>query len=285
MNVSTGIVFDIKEFAVFDGPGIRTTVFLKGCPLRCQWCHNPEGLSPHPQLMISHAACSHCGACEQACQHPENCIACGACIPLCRNGLRKIVGQRWNDQDLAHRLSKDRDIYESTGGGVTFSGGEPLMQWPFVASVIGHLDGVHTAIETSGFSSDDVFKSAMETCSLIMMDWKISDPLMHRHYTGVDQSPIRHHLEMLAQGNTPFILRMPIIPGVNDQPDHFETAARLIRNSKSLIRVDLLPYQPAAGAKYAMVGKCYQPDFDDAKPPRFYPEYFDAYHIPYQQFK
>ena len=99
-----GVVFDIKEFAVFDGPGIRTTVFMKGCPLRCQWCHNPEGLSPKPQLMVSTAACEHCGACARVCPHPEECVACGACVPACRKGLRKIVGTPWSADALAERL-------------------------------------------------------------------------------------------------------------------------------------------------------------------------------------
>ncbi|MBQ4073991.1 MAG: glycyl-radical enzyme activating protein [Clostridia bacterium] len=285
MDQKTGVVFDIKEFAVFDGPGIRTTVFMKGCPLRCQWCHNPEGLSPQPQLMVSQAACRKCGECEKVCEHPGQCIACGKCIPKCRGGFRRIVGEVWQAQDLAKRLMKDQDVYLSSGGGITFSGGEPLMQWPFVAEVIQHLPGIHTAIETSAYASDKVFQAAMDTCSLIMMDWKVSDPEAHRHFTGVDQGAIRRHLEMLAAGNTPFILRMPIIPGVNDNAAHFETAARLVAGSKSLIRVEFLPYQRAAGAKYQMVGRAYVPEFDEDIPPRFFPAPFDAAGIPWKKFK
>lgn len=281
----TGVVFDIKEFAVFDGPGIRTTVFMKGCPLRCQWCHNPEGLSPRPQLMVSRAACIHCGACESVCPTPGKCIACGKCIPHCRGGYRKIIGAEWTADDLAARLLKDRDIYESSQGGVTFSGGEPLMQWDFISGVIDKMPGIHTAIETSGYAPDEIFASAMEKCALIMMDWKLSDPVLHKRYTGVDQAPILRHLQWLAAGDTPFILRMPIIPGVNDYPDHFRRAAELAANSKALIRVDLLPYQQAAGAKYEMVGREYKTDFDGSIPPRFYPEFFEEKDIPYKQFK
>lgn len=281
---STGVVFDIKEFAVFDGPGIRTTVFMKGCPLRCQWCHNPEGLSPRPQMMVSRAACTGCGACRQVCPHPDGCVACGACVSVCRGGFRKIVGQPWTAEDLARRLQKDADVYAMSGGGVTFSGGEPLMQWDFVSDVIGRLDGVHTAIETSGFASDEVFAEAMALCDLILMDWKVSDPALHRRYTGVDQATIRRHAQMLAQGNTPFILRMPIIPGVNDNEAHFETAAELVRDAKALVRVDVLPYQRAAGAKYEMVGMTYSPDFEEARAPAFYTECFGA-GVPYQVFK
>lgn len=280
----TGIIFDIKEFAVFDGPGIRTTVFMKGCPLSCRWCHNPEGLAPQPELMVSRAACIHCGACERVCEHPEHCIACGKCVPVCRGGFRRIVGQTWTAEALAKRLDKDRDVYESSGGGVTFSGGEPLMQWPFVSDVIDRLSGVHTAIETSGYASDETFRSAMKKCSLIMMDWKVSNSELHRAFTGVSQEKIRRHAEMLCDGNVPFILRMPIIPGVNDNEDHFETVADLVKDAKSLIRVDVLPYQRAAGAKYEMVGRQYDPGFDEDVPPKVFLQKFEANGIPYQLF-
>ena len=283
--MSAGIVFDIKEFAVFDGPGIRTTVFMKGCPLRCRWCHNPEGLRMQPQLMVSRAACIRCGACQRACAHPEACIACGECVPACRGGFRRIVGQTWQADVLAARLQKDADVYRMSGGGVTFSGGEPLMQWEFVSDVIRRLDGVHTAIETSGHASDEIFAEAMRLCDLIMLDWKVSDPALHLRYTGVEQARIRRHAEMLAAGETPFMLRMPIIPGVNDNEAHFRTAAELVKGSKSLVRVDVLPYQRAAGAKYEMVGMEYRPDFEEGRAPEFYTEVFDRHEIPYQIFR
>lgn len=280
-----GVVFDIKEFAVFDGPGIRTTVFMKGCPLRCQWCHNPEGLQAKPQLMVSKAACTHCGACEKVCPSPGNCTACGACVPVCRGGFRKIVGKAWTVDDLANRLLKDADVYKLTGGGVTFSGGEPLMQWPFVSEVLKRLQGVSTAIETSAYASDEIFAEAMSLCSIILMDWKVSDPELHRRYTGVEQTRIRRHAEMLAAGDTPFMLRMPIIPGVNDNEHHFRTAAELVAGSKSLVRVDILPYQRAAGAKYEMVDMQYRPDFDEAREPEYFTHIFDEAGVPYQIFR
>ncbi len=280
----TGTVFDIKEFAVFDGPGIRTTVFLKGCPLRCQWCHNPEGLSPEPQLMVSRAACVHCGACSRVCPHPDQCVSCGACVPYCRYGYRKIVGTRWEAEDLARRLLKDRDFYLS-GGGVTFSGGEPLMQWPFVRETIRHMPGLHVAVETSGYTSDAVFAEVMEQVSLVMMDWKVSDPEKHLHFTGVSQEPILRHARMLREGHTPFILRMPLIPGVNDNRAHFERAAELAEGAPQLVRIDILPYQRAAGAKYEMVGKTYRPEFDEAPDPRLYTEVFESRGIPFRLFR
>ena len=283
--MSTGIVFDIKEFAVFDGPGIRTTVFMKGCPLRCQWCHNPEGLSPAPQLMVSVAACVHCGACAKVCRHPDGCVACGECIPVCRAGLRRIVGTTWTAEALAARLNRDEDIFRSSGGGVTFSGGEPLMQWSFISEVIERLEGIHTAVETSGFADDEVFRHAMDRLNLIMMDWKVSDTVKHRHYTGVDQEPIRRHAEMLAGSDTPFILRMPIIPGVNDTEEHFKTVAELVKGAGSLVRVEILPYQTAAGGKYEMIGKTYHVDFDESVPPSFHLCVFDDAGIPYKVFR
>ena len=141
--------------------------------------------------MVSKAACIHCGACTNVCEHPQHCIACGKCIPVCRGGLRKICGQEWTSDALAERLLKDRDVYEISGGGVTFSGGEPLSQWHFLAELIDKMPGIHTAIETSGYAPDPVFNEAMRRCSLIMMDWKVSDPDQHRYYTGVSQEPIR----------------------------------------------------------------------------------------------
>ena len=280
-----GLIFDIKEFAVFDGPGIRTTVFLKGCPLRCRWCHNPEGLLPKAEIMVSKAACIHCGECGKACDHPDRCTACGKCIPACRLGLRKICGQEWTPDALAARLLKDRDVYQDSGGGVTFSGGEPLLQWEFIAETIEKMPGIHAAIETSGYATGDVFRKAMEGCSLIMMDWKVSDPEAHRFYTGVSQDAIRRNLEMLCNGTTPFIIRMPVIPDVNDSEEHFRTLADLVKNAEKLVRVDILPYQRAAGAKYAMVGRKYCPGFDEAKIPHIFTGVFEEYRIPFQQFR
>lgn len=199
--------------------------------------------------------------------------------------LRKISGQRWTALALAERLMKDADVYADTGGGVTFSGGEPLLQWPFVAQVIDRMPGVHTAIETSGYTSDAVFADAMKKCDLVMMDWKVSDPEALLRYTGAEQAPILRHLQMLAQGETPFILRMPIIPGVNDNPAHFEAAAKLVSHAPMLQRVELLPYQPAAGAKYEMVGLRYDPGIAEEKTPRMYTEAFETMGIPYLLFR
>ena len=270
----TGVIFDVKEFAVYDGPGVRTTVFLKGCPLRCQWCHNPEGLSAQPQLMVSQAACGHCGACKRICEN-EQCIACGKCIPHCRLGLRKMAGQRTEADALAKKLLRGRKLMEESGGGVTFSGGEPLMQWDFVEEVISHLNGLHTAVETSGYASDEVFARMMNAVDFIMMDMKLTDPAMHRHFCGVDNALILRHADMLCQGDTPFVIRIPLIPGVNDTEEHLTAVAERIQGAKSLVRVELLPYHKTAGAKYGMAGMEYRPEFDTERAVRVWPEVFE----------
>ncbi len=270
----SGVIFDIKEFAVYDGPGIRTTVFMKGCPLRCQWCHNPEGLSMQPQLMVSRAACVNCGACQRICEN-ETCIACGRCIPYCRLGLRKMAGQRTEADALAKKLLRGRRLMEESGGGVTFSGGEPLMQWEFVEEVIDRLDGLHTAIETSGYAPDEVFMRMMRKVDYIMMDMKLTDPALHRHFCGVDNAPILKHADMLCAGNTPFVIRIPLIPGVNDTEEHLTAVAERIKGAESLVRVELLPYHKTAGAKYGMAGMEYAPEFDTEQAVHVWPEIFE----------
>lgn len=274
----TGIIFDIKEFAVYDGPGIRTTVFMKGCPLRCQWCHNPEGLNMRPQLMVSRAACVHCGTCEQICIH-ETCIACGKCIPYCKAGLRKIAGQSTDSQTLAQTLLRGRKLMEQSGGGITFSGGEPLLQWDFVEEVISHLNGLHTAVETSGYASDETFKRMTRSVDYIMMDMKLSDPALHRRYTGVDNALILRHADMLCAGDTPFVIRIPLIPGVNDTREHLTAVAERIKDAKALVRVELLPYHKTAGAKYSMAGMEYAPDFTVDHQVRIWPNIFEKRRI------
>ena len=275
--MESGTIFDIKEFAIHDGPGIRTTVFLKGCPMRCQWCHNPEGLSFAPELMVSKSACNDCGSCRAHCEHQGKCIACGQCIPFCKRQLRRIVGKSVASAELAALLLREKSLVD----GFTFSGGEPLAQWPFVSEVIDLLKDTHIAIETSGFAPPQVFHEAMDKCDLILLDWKLSDPDLHRHFTGVDQLPIRRNAEMLCAGETPFILRMPLIPGVNDNEEHFSTVAELVKKSASLIRVEVMPYQLTAGAKYEMVSKKYAPEFDEKRKPAMYLQCFEARKIPF----
>ena len=257
-----GIIFDIKQMALFDGPGLRQTVFLKGCPLHCSWCQNPEGMSPHPELMVSWASCIHCHACEQACLHPEKCIVCGQCIPVCPLNLRHITGERITSEALVSRILKDCAYYERYGGGVTFSGGEPLLQGAFLLEVMGMIPQIHRAMETSGYCERALFKEVVDRLDFVIMDIKMMDAAKHQQYCGVDNKKILANAEYLFGSGKPFIIRIPVIPGVNDSNANFRDTAAFLRGVKNLQQVELLHYNQAAGAKYSMVGKQYLPDFD-----------------------
>lgn len=280
-NISvTGTVFDIKQLAVFDGPGARTTVFLKGCPLRCMWCHNPEGLSAEPQLMVSKNNCTHCGKCASVCPSPGNCVLCGACIRVCPNNLRKICGVRYTPEELARVLLKDKDYLAMLGGGVTFSGGEPTLQADFVLETVKLLEGMHCAVETCGFCRQDTFRRVIDAMDYIMMDLKLIDPVLHKKYTGVDNAPILKNLEQLKNSGKPFRIRIPVIPGVNDSDENFEATARLLQGCETLEKVELLPYHKTAGAKYSMVEMEYAPEFDINAAPNLNIALFESLGIP-----
>ncbi|MDL2254258.1 glycyl-radical enzyme activating protein, partial [Ruminococcaceae bacterium OttesenSCG-928-I18] len=180
----TGVVFDIEQLTVTDGPGVRITVFLKGCPLRCTWCHNPEGLSPRPQLMVTASACVHCGRCGPVCEHPQECVSCGACVGVCPKNARRISGKAYTSQELAVRLMRDRDYLSELGGGVTFSGGEPLLQAAFLLETVGQMPGMHCAVETSGYAAPALFKEVADAMDYVIMDIKLVDEERHRRYTG-----------------------------------------------------------------------------------------------------
>ena len=256
-----GPIFDIKEFAVFDGPGMRQTVFLKGCPLRCAWCHNPEGLCMQPQLMVSRASCTDCGRCRAVCTH-EECVACGACVTACPLRLRKIAGEKIGSDELVRRIRKNADYYARYGGGVTFSGGEPLMQPGFLKEVLEQIPDLHKAIETSGYCEPAVFGEIISRLDYVMMDLKIFEDELHRRYTGVSTRKILQNAQQLAEGETPFVIRIPVIPGVNDNEENYRHTAAFLKDAKTLVKVELLPYHKTAGAKYGMLGMKYEPEFD-----------------------
>jgi pyruvate formate lyase activating enzyme len=228
----SGIVFDIKEFAVHDGPGIRTTVFLKGCPLRCAWCHNPESISPEPQMMVS---------------------AIG----------ERLVGESYTSERLATILNGQADILRNANGGVTFSGGEPLMQAEFVAEVIDQLNDIHILLDTSGFGSSEAFDTLVRRADLVYFDLKLIDPALHKQYTGVDNGPILKNLARMDELGTPFVARVPLVPGVTDTPENFAGIANAVKDLAMCRGVDLLPYNLAAGGKYAACGMEFKPTWDD----------------------
>lgn len=276
--MASGIIFDIKEFSVHDGPGVRQTVFLKGCPLRCAWCHNPEGWETRPQLLIRPRECLHCGACGELCGAGP-CTACGRCVPACPARARWICGEVLSAEELAERLRRDSPIYAGMGGGVTFSGGEPLMQPEFLLETASMLEGVHRVLETCGCAEPRVFRSAMEAFDLILMDVKLVDPGSHRKYTGADNGRILHSLAQLTEGGTPFVVRIPLIPGVTDTEENLGAAAALLQGAAALQYVELLPYNQLAGAKYEWLGRVYAPPFDAGRPAAPRHEIFRRYGI------
>lgn len=250
----TGTVFDIKEFSLHDGPGGRVTVFLKGCPLRCQWCHNPEGLSQKPQLMYKDAMCAHCNRCYEKCTHPE-CEPFGRCVHICPNNCLEISGKEYTADELTKRILPYAPFFKLNGGGVTFSGGEPLMQADFLAEVIDNLkgQGIHTAIQTSGYAPKEVFARIIKKLDYVMMDIKLADRELHKKYTGVYNDIILENFKVLKNSGKEFIIRIPLIPDITDTEDNLKKISEIIGDSPC----ELLGYNKFAGAKYSMLGMEY----------------------------
>lgn len=249
----TGTVFDIKEFTVHDGPGARVTVFLKGCPLRCIWCHNPEGLSATPQLSVRESSCLHCGACKAECNHPE-CKAFSRCIHACPIGLISVKGETYDSDTLAKKLLDYAPFLKD--GGITFSGGEPLMQHGFLCELLEKTRTLHRAIETSGYAKREVFGEVIKKCDYVIMDIKLFDSALHKKYTGVDNAVILENYKTLSESGIPHVIRIPLIPDITDTKENLEAIAKITRHSK----VELLRFNRMAGAKYKELGLEY-PEF------------------------
>ena len=339
--MAAGIVFDIEEFAVYDGPGIRTVVFLKGCPLRCRWCHNPESFSKAPQRLKSRDLCTHCGACRAACPKGLNgdegaggasggdgadtdraggseaargakrdgeasresdargvrdakrdgearresdtreacdtrgaCDACGACVKACPRGALRIAGREMTAAEVSRRVLKNARALTMSGGGVTFSGGEALMQPDFVIETRAMLGGLNAAIETSGYAEKAVFRRVVQEMNLVLMDVKLADPAAHKKWIGADNALILENLAWLKDSGIPFRARVPLIPSVTDARENLAAIARLLDGARNLERVELMRYNRAAGAKYAQTGLFYKPDFPEDQTPDAWAEPF-----------
>ena len=247
-----GTIFDIKEFTVHDGPGSRVTVFLKGCPLRCQWCHNPEGLSTKKQILYKSTLCVQCGRCRVPCAH-EECKGLERCVHACANGCLTISGEEYEEEQLAEKLLKNAQILQMMGGGVTFSGGEPLLQAGFVCAVAERLENVHKALQTSGYASHEDYIRTVDHMDYVLQDMKLADPAEHKKYTGVDNGKILRNIAWLKASGKEFVFRVPLIPGITDTEKNLMALAEIAENHP----VELMPYNPFAGAKYAMVGMEY----------------------------
>jgi len=229
----------------------------------------------HPQRVVTHSLCVHCGACDAVCPSPGHCIGCGKCVTVCPKGCIRIAGTRMTAREVADKINRQAKILTLNGGGVTFSGGEVLMQSDFVIAVRKLVPDVHALIETSGFAAEDVFMRLAEAMDMVIMDVKIVDPELHKKYTGVDNALILRNLENLKRMGKPFRIRVPLIPTVNDTLENMEATARLLEGAQHLEKIELMRYNKAAGAKYSGVGMTYAPDFPEDQEPRIYREPFE----------
>ena len=266
----TAVLSDVQRGSVHDGPGLRTTVFLKGCPLRCAWCHNPETQRGEGQLSYHAGRCTGCQNCAAACprgvhrffdeKHTVNrlsCTACGACVNACPASALTLYGKTATAGEVLQTVLADRAFYEQSGGGVTLSGGEPLYQAAFSAALLGLCkeEGIHTCVETSGFGSNSDFGALLLVTDLFLFDWKVSDDALAERYLGVPLEPIRRNLYLAVQGGKQVLLRCPIIPGVNDNREHFDAIVGLLQSYPSLLGAELLPYHDYGVSKGLHIGQ------------------------------
>lgn len=264
------MIFNIKRFSIHDGPGIRSTVFLKGCPLRCAWCHNPESQSQNPELIYRPEHCLVCGDCLEACPHgaPQliggvisqnwsQCLDEGACAAVCIPGAREMIGREVGAAEVVEELTRDRVFYEESGGGVTFSGGEPLNQPDFLEDCLRLCKeaGLHTALDTCGSGSWVSLERQLPFLDLVLYDLKTLDDELHRDYTGVSNHGILDNFWSLVESGIEIQIRRPVIPGVNDDPEEIDRLAEFLEPLNGKIKIDLLPYHALSADKYRRLGR------------------------------
>lgn len=272
----TGRVFNIQRFSTHDGPGIRTTVFLKGCTLRCPWCHNPESWLPGTEVAFQAELCRACGECIAACPNGAHrrssqggvefdrgrCRACGRCAEACPSGALQVIGREMQAEEVGEIVARDIAYYRNSGGGVTLSGGEPLLQPGFAREILGlaRRNGIHAALDTAGHVPWEDFDAVLPLVDLVLLDLKVMDPVLHRRLTGVSNERVLQNASLLsarifAQGGA-WIVRLPVIPGVNDSPENAErTAAFLAALPAPPTRVELLPFHELGAAKSVNLGR------------------------------
>ena len=276
-----GMVFNIERYAVHDGPGIRTIVFLSGCRLRCWWCQNPEGQELKPQLIFLVNNCTGCGKCISLCSNQaieqingkivmnwNKCKRCLECVEICPNEARQNVIKVITSNGVLEEIIKDIPFYRRSNGGVTLSGGDPLVQSDFASEILKLCKErrIHTAIETSGFSDWDNFVKVLKYTDFIFFDIKHMDSTKHKYGTGVGNEKILENLKKISNLNKNIVIRIPIIPGFNDSIENIEKTAKYVKDLKNIIKLELLPYNKLGVIKYERIGKQYL--LNDPEPPR-----------------
>lgn len=266
-----GVIFDIQRFCVSDGPGIRTTVFLKGCPLGCKWCHNPESRSPKTELAFYSEKCVGCGACAAVCPSGchgfvgghtidrAKCVVCGACAEACAHSALERVGREVGVSEVIEEVLRDRAFYAHSGGGMTISGGEPLFQPEFSLELLRSAknEDLHCCVETSGFGDGAALEEMVRLVDLFLFDVKETDPDRHRVLVGRDNETILQNLRRVDRAGGKIVLRCPIIPGCNDRAAHYDAVAALANSLPGVTGVDLMPYHPLGISKAESLGKTY----------------------------
>jgi pyruvate formate lyase activating enzyme len=252
-----GLIFDIKKYAIHDGPGIRTTVFFKGCPLQCQWCQNPESWRAHPEHSLRESRCTGCGQCVEACLQQaislcegkpvtdmDKCNLCSRCVDACVAGAREIVGREITVCEVMVEVEKDIVFYDQSGGGVTFSGGEPLMQPDFLLALLNQCreQQIHTTVDTSCYAEPGIVEKVGEKTELFLCDLKHMDNEMHKLFTGVENGLILDNIRSLSEAGKEIIIRIPVVPGFNDDQKNIEATGRFISSLQNVSRVDILPF-------------------------------------------
>ena len=268
--MESGTVFNIQKYSAQDGPGIRTTVFLKGCPLCCQWCHNPESISPRREMIVIENRCIACGECRAACPfgetiagegplpaRPDQCTLCGECVDACPTGARQMIGRTMTVDEVMDEVVKDQVFYETSGGGVTISGGEPLLQPKFLLALLKAMRtaSLNAVLDTTGYGCTEHLLAAAKLSDLVLYDLKAFEEQRHRALTGVSNRSILSNLQALDDIHRNVWIRLPVVPGFNDDLAELEKIANLVADLRSVTLVNLLPFHRSGLHKYERLGQ------------------------------